>query len=229
MDFASFGLAGRARPSSPPRPPWPPSRAPAGDLVRAPPLRAHRARAGAHDGRAGGAQRYGSEVWTNVTPLRAATLRRLDWVVSDCHNTAAYLFDHDLAGAIADSGALGLRRRGALLAGRSRRRARALRRPGERRHHRAHAGPHGERHRVQGLRSPGGDSPASPATSPCARHRGRRRATRRHQARTANGARGARLLHGLGARAGSPRCSTARATPSRWSPPPDTARAKASR
>jgi phosphatidylinositol alpha-1,6-mannosyltransferase len=39
---------------------------------------------------------YGSEVWTNVGRLRAAALRRADWVVSDCHNTRAYLIDHGL-------------------------------------------------------------------------------------------------------------------------------------
>jgi phosphatidylinositol alpha-1,6-mannosyltransferase len=41
---------------------------------------------------------YGAEVWTNVTRIRAATLRRTDYVVSDCHNTVAYLREHGLRG-----------------------------------------------------------------------------------------------------------------------------------
>jgi phosphatidylinositol alpha-1,6-mannosyltransferase len=41
---------------------------------------------------------YGSEVWTDVGPLRRAALRRTDWVVSDCHNTRAYAIDHGLRG-----------------------------------------------------------------------------------------------------------------------------------
>ena len=39
---------------------------------------------------------YGVEVWTDLNRLRAAALRRSDWVVSDCHNTRAYILDHRL-------------------------------------------------------------------------------------------------------------------------------------
>jgi phosphatidylinositol alpha-1,6-mannosyltransferase len=41
---------------------------------------------------------YGTEVWTGRTRVRAAALRRADWVVSDCHNTARYLAEHGLRG-----------------------------------------------------------------------------------------------------------------------------------
>ncbi len=41
---------------------------------------------------------YGAEVWTDVTRVRAATLRRTDYVVSDCHNTRSYLIEHGLRG-----------------------------------------------------------------------------------------------------------------------------------
>jgi len=39
---------------------------------------------------------YGLEVWTNLRRLPAAALRRADYVVSDCHNTARYAADHGL-------------------------------------------------------------------------------------------------------------------------------------
>lgn len=41
---------------------------------------------------------YGAEVWTDVGPLRAAALRGVDHLVSDCHNTLRYVTDHDLRG-----------------------------------------------------------------------------------------------------------------------------------
>lgn len=41
---------------------------------------------------------YGVEVWTDLNRLRAASLRRSDWVVSDCHNTRAYILEHHLRG-----------------------------------------------------------------------------------------------------------------------------------
>lgn len=41
---------------------------------------------------------YGVEVWTDLHRTRAAALRRSDWVVSDCHNTRAYILDHALRG-----------------------------------------------------------------------------------------------------------------------------------
>lgn len=39
---------------------------------------------------------YGFEVWTNLRRLPAAALRRADYVVSDCYNTARYAADHDI-------------------------------------------------------------------------------------------------------------------------------------
>jgi phosphatidyl-myo-inositol dimannoside synthase len=39
---------------------------------------------------------YGIEVWTHLRRLPAMALRRTDHVVSDCHNTARYAFEHDL-------------------------------------------------------------------------------------------------------------------------------------
>jgi phosphatidylinositol alpha-1,6-mannosyltransferase len=39
---------------------------------------------------------YGLEVWTRLRRLPALALRRTDHVISDCHNTAQYAFDHDL-------------------------------------------------------------------------------------------------------------------------------------
>lgn len=39
---------------------------------------------------------YGVEVWTDLHRARAAALRRAEWVVSDCHNTRAYIVDHGL-------------------------------------------------------------------------------------------------------------------------------------
>jgi phosphatidyl-myo-inositol dimannoside synthase len=42
---------------------------------------------------------YGFEVWTNLRRLPAAALRRADYVVSDCHNTARYAVDHDIRAA----------------------------------------------------------------------------------------------------------------------------------
>jgi phosphatidyl-myo-inositol dimannoside synthase len=39
---------------------------------------------------------YGVEVWTRLRRLSALALRRTDHVVSDCHNTARYAFEHDL-------------------------------------------------------------------------------------------------------------------------------------
>jgi phosphatidylinositol alpha-1,6-mannosyltransferase len=41
---------------------------------------------------------YAAEVWTNVTRHRVAALRRTDYVISDCHNTAAYLLERGLRG-----------------------------------------------------------------------------------------------------------------------------------
>ncbi|APR82380.1 Glycosyltransferase [Minicystis rosea] len=42
---------------------------------------------------------YGMEVWTALHRVRAASLRRSDWVVSDCHNTRDYVVEHGLHGA----------------------------------------------------------------------------------------------------------------------------------
>jgi phosphatidylinositol alpha-1,6-mannosyltransferase len=42
---------------------------------------------------------YGVEVWTDLNRLRAAALRRADWVVSDCHNTRDHILTHGLRGA----------------------------------------------------------------------------------------------------------------------------------
>ncbi|MFT3766849.1 MAG: glycosyltransferase family 4 protein [Minicystis sp.] len=39
---------------------------------------------------------YGVEVWTDLNRVRAASLRRSDWVVSDCHNTRDYIVAHAL-------------------------------------------------------------------------------------------------------------------------------------
>lgn len=39
---------------------------------------------------------YGVEVWTDLHRPRRAALRAADWVVSDCHNTRAYILDHAL-------------------------------------------------------------------------------------------------------------------------------------
>ena len=39
---------------------------------------------------------YSVEVWTNVSRARAAALRRVNYVVSDCHNTKGYLVQHGL-------------------------------------------------------------------------------------------------------------------------------------
>ena len=42
---------------------------------------------------------YGTEVWSDVTRVRAATLGRADYVVSDCHNTRTYLAERGLRAA----------------------------------------------------------------------------------------------------------------------------------
>src|SRR5262249_635948 len=39
---------------------------------------------------------YGMEVWTDLRRGPAAALRRAAWIVSDCHNTARYAFEHGL-------------------------------------------------------------------------------------------------------------------------------------